>query len=198
MQLIKISKLAKDLGVTKATLYNWRLNNKIQFVKSQTGRNFVTKQTYNEFMNIKQKEQQKVVIYCRVSSTVNKNNLQTQKQRLTNYCYAKGYKIYKVVQQFGSGINDKRPKLQKLLEQQDFTKIVVQHKDRLTRLGFNYLQTLLNKNNIQIQVINLANQNDVDLIQDFVSIITSYCARIYGQRRSKRKTQKLIVQLQRD
>ena len=95
MQLIKISKLAKDLGVTITTLYNWRTQNKIQFVKSQTGRNFVTKQTYNDFLGIKQKKQQKVIIYCRVSSTVNKSNLQSQKQRLVNYCYAKGtYFIY--------------------------------------------------------------------------------------------------------
>ena len=195
MNFIKISKLAKDLGITKATLYNWRLAGKISFVRSQTGRNFVTLQTYNNLLGIKQKKQQKVVIYCRVSSTVNKNNFQIQKQRLTNYCYAKGYKIHKIICQFGSGINDKRPKLQKLLEDGDFTKIIVQHKDRLTILGFNYIEVLLKKDNKEIQVINNAQIVDQDITQDFVSIITSYCARIYGKRRSKRNTQKLIKEL---
>lgn len=193
--LIKISKLAKDLGITKATLYNWRLKGQINFVKSSTGRNFVTKQTYNELLNIKQNQQQNVVIYCRVSSTMNKSNLQSQKQRLISYCCARGYKIHKIIQQFGSGLNDKRPKLQKLLLQGNYTKIIVQHKDRLTRFGFNYLKVLLSNCGKCIQVVNQVQDNKQDLIQDFVSIVTSFCARIYGQRRSKRKTQKLIKSL---
>ena len=92
--LIKIAKLAKDLGVTKATLYNWRLKGKIRFVQSNTGRNFVTREVYNKFLGIKEKKEEKVVIYCRVSSTVNKKNLQTQRDRLVNYCNAKGYHAY--------------------------------------------------------------------------------------------------------
>lgn len=193
--LIKISKLAKDLGVTVTTLYNWRKKGDIEFIQSHTGRNFVTLQTYNKYLGIKQKKQQKVVIYCRVSSSVNKDNLQTQKQRVLSYCYAKGYKIHNIICQIGSGINDKRSKLQRLLEDGDYTKIVVQHKDRLTRMGYNYIQVLLKKDNKEIEVINTVQTIDQDIIQDFVSIITSYCAKIYGTRRSKRKTEKLIKQL---
>jgi len=196
-RLIKISKLAKDLGVTKATLYNWRLAGKISFIKSVTGLNYVNIDTYNSFLGIKDREK-KTVIYCRVSSTVNKKNLETQKERLVNYCNAKGYKVYKVIEEFGSGINDKRPKLENLLKSQNFTRLVVEHKDRLTRFGFNYIETLLNYNNIDIEVINNVDTDKEDIIQDFVSIITSYCARIYGQRRSKRKTEKLIEELKND
>lgn len=193
--LIKISKLARDLGVTKATLYNWRLAGKIQFVQSKTGRNFVTTETYNKFLGIQEKKEEKVVIYCRVSSTVNKKNLQTQRDRLINYCNARGYKVYKVVTEFGSGINDKRPKLEKLLKELDFTKIVVEHKDRLSRMGFNFLVILCETHRKEIEVINSVDTDEEDIIQDFVSIITSYCAKIYGKRRSKRKTEKLIKEL---
>jgi len=63
-------------------------------------------------------------------------------------------------------------------------------------LGFNYLEVLLNKNNKKIEVVNFVDTDEEDIIQDFVSIITSYCARIYGKRRSKRKTEKLIKELQ--
>jgi len=194
--LIKISKLAKDLGVTKATLYNWRLAGKIQFVKSATGMNFVTQETYNEFLGIKEKKEEKVVIYCRVSSTVNKKNLETQKERLINYCNAKGYRVNKVIIEFGSGINDKRPKLEKLLKELDFTKIVVEHKDRLARMGFHFLEILCETHHKEIEVVNNVDTDEEDIIQDFVSIITSFCARIYGKRRSKRKTEQLIKQLQ--
>jgi len=194
--LIKIAKLAKDLGVTKATLYNWRLKGKIRFVQSNTGRNFVTREVYNKFLGIKEKKEEKVVIYCRVSSTVNKKNLQTQRDRLVNYCNAKGYKVYRVITEFGSGINDKRPKLEKLLREQDFTKIVVEHKDRISRMGFNFLVILCKTHRKEIEVINNVDTDEEDIIQDFVSIVTSYCAKIYGKRRSKRKTEKLIKELQ--
>ena len=93
-------------------------------------------------MGIVEKKTEKVVIYCRVSSTENKSNLDTQKNRLISYCNAKGYQVSEVIVEIGSGINDFRPKLIKLLEKNDYTKIVVEHKDRLTRVGFNYLDTL--------------------------------------------------------
>jgi putative resolvase len=192
---IKISKLAKDLGVTKQTLWNWKYADEIEFVKVG-GLNYVSKETYNNLLGIESKKKESVVIYCRVSSTENKTNIETQKQRLLNYCNAKGYQVSDVIQEFGSGINDKRPKLEKLLKQQNFTKLVVEHKDRLTRVGFNYINTLLNFNQIEIEVVNSVDDDKTDLIQDFISIITSYCTRIYGNRRSKRKTEQLIKELE--
>jgi predicted site-specific integrase-resolvase len=197
-KLIKISKLAKDLGVTLVTIYNWKSKGKIDFVKSSTGRNFVTYEDYCQLIGIKEKRDEKVVIYTRISNSVNKINLDSQAERLKNYCIAKGYKIHKIIKEIGSGINDNRPQLKNLLENQNFTKIVVEHKDKLTRFGFNYLEVLLRFNNIEIEVVNDAEDDKNDLIQDFVSIITSYCARIYGLRRSKRKTEKLLEELNKD
>ena len=195
--MIKLSKLAKHLGVTKATLYNWRLSGKISFIKSEGGQNYVSNETYNDLLGIKEKKEDSVVIYCRVSSSENKNNLETQKERMISYCNAKGYKVHSVITEIGSGINDKRPKLQNLLKHNDdFTKIVVEHKDRLTRMGFGYIETLLNSLNKQIEVVNNVDGVKEDIIQDFVSIITSYCSKIYGARRSKRNTELLIKNLQ--
>ena len=68
----------------------------------------------------------------------------------------------------------------------------MEHKDRLTRFGFNYIETLLKTKEIKIEIINEAVEEKADLIEDLVSIITSFCARIYGQRRTKRKTEKII------
>lgn len=196
MKKYKLSEIANKLGITKATLYNWKKKGLISFSKTESGGlNFISEDTYNRLLNIQPIKEDVIIIYCRVSSTVNKKNLETQRERLVSYCNAKGYKIDRIIEEFGSGINDKRPKLQKLLEDQDFTKIVVEHKDRLSRLGFNYLEILLKKNGISIEVINNVDTDEEDIVQDFVSIITSYCARIYGKRRSKRKTEKLIKEL---
>jgi putative resolvase len=193
--MIKLSKFAKDLGVSKQTLWNWKNAGKLEFIKVG-GLNFVDVCTYNKFMGIQEKKLENAVIYCRVSSTVNKSNLETQKERLINYCNAKGYKVSKVVTEFGSGMNDSRPKLEKLLKELDFTHIVVEHKDRLTRFGFNYIDLFLASHGIKIEAVNNVEDDKQDIIQDFTSIITSFCARIYGQRRSKRKTEKIIAELE--
>lgn len=103
-----------------------------------------------------------------------------------------------MVKEIGSGINDSRPKLLKLLTDPTITVIVVEHKDRLTRFGFNYLEQLLAMQGRRIEVINLAENGKEDLIQDFVSIVTSFCARLYGQRRCKGKTERIIAELQTD
>jgi predicted site-specific integrase-resolvase len=88
----------------------------------------------------------------------------------------------------------------KLLTDPTLTFIVVEHKDRLTCFGFNYIEQLLSLQGRKIEVIRLNNgvaeNGKEDLVQDFVSIVTSFCARLYGQRRSKRKTERLIAELQ--
>jgi putative resolvase len=101
-----------------------------------------------------------------------------------------------VVKETGSGVNDSRPRLLKLLTAPTITVIVVEHKDRLTRFGFNYLDKLLAMQGRRIEVINLAENGQEDLIQDFVSIVTSFCARLYGQRCAKRKTEWIVAELQ--
>jgi len=193
--MIKLSKLARDLGVTKATLYNWHNKGMFEFIKSNTNRNFVSTETYNMLMGIKNDKQEKVVIYCRVSSSENKSNLETQQERLISYCNAKGYRVSKVISEIGSGVNDERPKLIKLLKENDYTKIVVEHKDRLTRFDFNYFVTFMGVLHKEIEVVNNVKSGEEDLVQDFISIITSFCSRIYGKRRSRRQTEKLIKEL---
>jgi len=192
--LIKLSTLARDLNVHKNTLYNWHKEGRIEFVKVRN-RNFVTKETYNDLMNIREDKVQKVIIYARVSTPQRKSNLETQKERLISYANAKGYNVHKVCIEIGSGFNDNRPKLQKILKDLDFTILLVEHKDRLTRVGFNYMESLLEKLDKKIEVVNNVDTDENDIIQDFISIITSYTARIYGNRRKGRKTEALISDL---
>lgn len=110
---------------------------------------------------------------------------------MISYCNAKGYKVDGVVTEVGSGLNDKRPKLEQMLLDKTITHIVVEHKDRLARFGLNYIIKLLEIDNRTIEIINNTENDRDDLMEDFVSIITSFTARLYGQRRTKRKIEKL-------
>ncbi len=139
-----------------------------------------------------------VLIYARVSRAENKANLDSQALRVEKYCIAKGYRIIAIVKEVGSGINDSRKKLIHSLSRDDYNLIVCEHKDRLTRFGFNYIKTLLNKMGKDIEVINEAREEKEDLMQDFVSIISSFCAKIYGLRQQKPKKECILNCLEND
>ena len=184
----KISEYAKLNHVQYRTVWNWINKGKVKIERTKTGRVLIV---VDEPV-----KDQTVAVYARVSSSENKDNLERQAQRLIDYANAKGYKVEKVVKEIGSGLNDNRPKLQSLLADKSINLILVEHKDRLTRFGFNYIQTLLGNSDRVIEVVNNLESPKEDLIADFTSVITSFCAKIYGQRRSKRKTEKLIKELE--
>jgi putative resolvase len=131
-----------------------------------------------------------------VSSAENKPNLESQAERLVTYATAKGYQVAKVVKEVGSGVNDARPKFLALLEDTSIGVILVEHKDRATRFGFRYLNTLLRVQGRSIEVVNMAENGTEDLLADLTSIISSFCARLYGQRRASRKTETIVEQLE--
>jgi putative resolvase len=139
---------------------------------------------------------QRVAIYARVSSAENTRNLESQAERLAAYCAARGYQVAKVVKEVGSGVNDARPRLLALLDDQSVSLIVVEHKDRLTRFGFRYLDTLLKAQGRAIEVVNQAENGTEDLLADLTAIVYSFCARLYGQRRAKRKTEVIVHELE--
>jgi len=144
-----------------------------------------------------EKKEKYVAIYARVSSNDQKNDLTRQVERLSDFTIKNGYTISKVYKEIASGLNDQRNELQKMLINEKITTIVVENKDRLTRFGFNYLKTLLDRMNVEIIVASEIGNNDKnDLMEDFISIVTSFCARLYGQRRSKNKIRKVLTDLE--
>jgi putative resolvase len=142
------------------------------------------------------KKEDFIVTYARVSSSENKDNLESQSKRLVDFCNAKGWTTSLNIKEIGSGINDSRRQLWKILDEGKATKLVVEHKDRLCRFGFNYIKTLCKHIGCELIVVNNVAGEREDLVQDFVSVITSFCARLYGQRRNKRRTEKLIKELE--
>ena len=93
-------------------------------------------------------------------------------------------------------MNDSRPKSLSLLKDTSITLLVVEHRDRLTRFGFPYLETLLETQGRSIEVVNLAENDQEDLLADLVAMVSSFTARLYGQRRAERKTERIVVALE--
>lgn len=137
-----------------------------------------------------------VAVYTRVSSAENKSNLDSQAERLVAYCAVRGYQVSKVVKEIGSGVNDNRPQFLALLADPAISRIVIEHKDRGTRFGFRYIETLLRTSGREIEVVNQADTSTEDVWADVTSIVYSFCARLYGQRRAKRKTEQIVQELE--
>jgi len=185
---MKLSEYARLNNITYRTAWNyWKLG-KLKAKQLETGTIVIENVIHNK--------PEYIVTYSRVSISENKSNLISQNKRLIDYCNAIGLQTNENVLEIGSGLNDQRSKLEKILKDGKITKLVVEHKDRLTRFGFRYIELLCNHINCEIIVVNKVETNKEDLVQDFISIITSFCARIYGQRRNKRRTEQLIKDLE--
>lgn len=195
-EFLKISEYAKKMSLHIRTAYRYFHSGKIEGFQDQDTKTIFIKNSFADKEKKDDFEGERAVLYSRVSSSENKKNLDSQMERLRNYAVAKGYKIKNEIKEIGSGLNDNRKKLTWILENRDkYDFIVIEHKDRLTRFGYNYLELFLNSYGKKIEVINEVYNDKEDLIQDFISIITSFCARIYGQRRSRRKIEKIIKEL---
>lgn len=182
---MKLSDWAKSQGITYKTAWNWFKRNKLPVSSYQTDTGTIIVKE-DKISN----EENKVVIYGRVSNRDRKKSLDEQIKRCETYCYNKGYKVDKIFKEIASGMNDSRKELMRMINYNPSI-IVIENKDRLTRFGFNYIEVLLNKLGCEIEVINCNDNDKDDLIQDMVSIITSFCCRLYGLRRGKNKSKKI-------
>jgi predicted site-specific integrase-resolvase len=135
-------------------------------------------------------ENKRTVIYARVSSNDKKEDLKRQAERIRNFCQVNGWAVDEEQLEIASGLNDHRKKLLKLIKSKP-GRIVVEHKDRLTRFGFNYFHEILPLLGIELVVINRDIEEENDLIKDLVAIITSFCCRLYGARRGQNKASKI-------
>jgi len=191
---MKLSAYAKKYGITYRTAFRWWQNGQIKGFQKPSGTIIVTES--EDDAPIAKKVVSPAMIYARVSSPKQQADLERQVSRLEDYCAARGYQIGRVVKEIGSGVNDSRRQFLALLTDPKADIIVVEHKDRATRFGFRYLEVLLGQAGRKIEVANLAENDREDLLHDLSSIVYSMCARLYGQRRAKRKAEKFVQELE--
>lgn len=141
---MQLSQYAKQQGISYRTALRWFRSGTIKGYQTPSGTILVQEDE-------PQASYQKTAIYARISSQEHKKNLARQAERLLQYCTVRGYQVAQVVKEIASGLNDSRPKLLSLLKDTSITHIVVEHKDRLTRFGFRYLETLLEAQGVPVR-----------------------------------------------
>ncbi len=188
---MKLSQWAKQNGIAYQTAYTWFRSGILPVSSKQlpTGTILV----YPE-LNEKTTKNTNVYIYTRVSTYERKDCLIGQISKCEEFAISSGLQIDHVIKEIASGMNDNRPKLIKMLENKP-SHIIVENKDRLTRFGFNYLEVLLQQQGCEILVVNRDHEDEHDLMTDMISIITSYCCRLYGMRRGLHKAKQISSEI---
>lgn len=193
MQLISIGKFAKKVGLTTASLRRMHQSGEcIPHHITKGGTRYYSLDQLKDFSTADKKE--KLVIgYCRVSTSSQKNDLETQINNVKSYMYAKGYN-FEIISDIGSGINYKKKGLQELLDKindQKISKIIVLYKDRLIGFGFELIEYLCKINNIEIEIIDNTKQSkEQELSDNLIQIVTVFANQLYGQ--CSKKTKQLI------
>ena len=174
---MKLSAYAKQVGVTYKTAYQWWKAGQLDAYQLPTGTIMVREATPSAAG---------VALYARVSSAEQKEEVTRQLQRLRDYAAARGYQVVSEVTEIASGLNDEHSKLTKLLTDAQVGVIVVEHRDRLTRFGYGYIAVLLEHQGRRVEEIYPSDSGE-DLVDDFVSVITSMAVRLYGRRNAKQR-----------
>ena len=129
----------------------------------------------------------RTVCYARVSSGGRKGDLQRQADRLKAFAVGMGVEHPEIVTETGSGMDDKRRKLNRLLSDPTVGTLVVERRDRFARMNMGLVESALKAQGRRIIVVDDTEPDD-DLVRDMTEVLTSFCARLYGRRAAKHKT----------
>jgi len=185
---------AELIGVSVKTLQRWDRENILKAFRTPTNRRYYTYDQYMQFKGGALNDGRKTVIYARVSTRNQKDDLDSQLRFLLDYCGTKGVVVDECIEDFGSGLNYNRKKWNKLLEdvmERKIKTIIITHKDRFIRFGYDWFEKFCQKYDTQILIV----KNDKlspheELVQDIVSILHVFSCRLYGLRKYKAKIKK--------
>ena len=181
---------AELLGVSVKTLQRWDRDGILKANRTPTNRRYYTYDQYLQFKGIQtENDIRDTVIYARVSTRNQKDDLQNQVEFLKQFCNAKGIIVNQCVEDFGSGLNYNRKKWNKLLDEvmaHKIKTIVISNKDRFIRFGYDWFEKFCEKFNTKIIIVNNETLSpNEELVQDIISILHVFSCRLYGLRKYK-------------
>lgn len=181
VKFVKPREAAEILGVDVRTLVRWEQNGDINAIKTPSGQR---RYDIDSYIQNTPALARKTVLYCRVSSNAQKSDLNRQVAELQSL-----YPNAETIKEVGGGLNFKRKKLLNLLSQilkGDIQRVVVAHKDRLARFGFDLFNWFCSQNNCELIVLNSKDLSpEVEMVEDILAILHCFSSRLYGLRKYK-------------
>ena len=183
---ISLTAWGRLYGFDKATTSRLHLAGKLppelQIERLPTGRYYVV---------VPPEGEGRCVVYARVSSGDQKEDLDRQVGRVVEWATRHGHRPDEVVKEIGSGLNGDRRQLRRVVGDHTVRTIVVEHRERLCRFGFEYVEAALAGRGARIVVMDEGELED-DLVRDVTEVITWLCARLYGKRSARRRAERAM------
>ncbi|MDX3234031.1 IS607 family transposase [Streptomyces sp. ME19-01-6] len=185
---MNLTEWARAQGISPHTAYRWFRNGTLPVPAQRVGPRTI-------LVNIDAAAAVEAVgglgLYARVSSRDQKDDLERQVARLSQWAAKAGHRVVRVEAEIGSGVNGTRSKARRLLADRDVTCVVVEHKDRLGRMNVELVEAALSAHGRRLVVLDDGEAED-DLVRDMVEVLTSFCARLYGRRSAKNRARKAL------
>lgn len=193
-KLLTLKETETLLNVSKSTLQRWDKSGKLKALRTEGGhRRYKESEILNliGFEETDGEDKQNSVIvatYARCSTSDQKSHgdIDRQSERLVEYSVKHKYKIEHIIKDMGSGLNDKRKgfvKLCKLVIDKKINKIIIEHKDRLTRFQYNLIEMFFNSYGVEIELVDKKEYTEQEeLVNDMMMLIASFSGRLYSVR----------------
>jgi len=176
----------KLIGRTTNTLQKWDRRGILKAHRSPTNRRYYTHDQYLVYRGLVAQEQGLTIVYTRVSGVAQKPDLANQMKALEAYCQQHTITVDEWLSDIGSGLNYKRKqfnRLMELIELGQVRRLILAHRDRLVRFGYEYFEAFCERHHTELVVINdEAMSPEQELVRDLVAIVTVFSARLHGLR----------------
>ena len=198
-KIYRINEFAKRIGKSASTLRRWNTEGRLIAKRTLTGQRYYDESDVRKILGIKDIDR-KTIVYCRVSSSNQKDDLKSQITAMEQFCLNCGIAVNEWIQEIGGGMNFKRKKFLFLMSRiatGEVEILIVAHKDRLCRFGFNFFEHMANENGCKIKVVNQESLSpQQEMVEDLMAIIHTFSCRLYGLRKYKKNIKKIIQEIE--
>ena len=196
---ISAGKAAQLLGISVKTIQRWEREGRlVPIARTDSNRRLYTISQIKEFLGLRIPEKQsiRIVAYCRVSSAAQKPDLANQRKVLEEFVVARGLANVEFIEEIGGGLNFKRKKFLVLMDeigQHEIKILVIAHRDRLTRFGFEWFEHYTKSHGCELLVLNQERLSpEQEMVQDMMTIVHCFSSRLYGLRNYKKKLKEAL------
>ena len=198
MKIYRLNEFAKLIGKSVQTLQRWDREGIFKAHRNKTNRRYYTHDQYLEYIGQKASPEKKNIVYYRVSSSGQKGDLENQKKAIEQFCIAQGIAVSEWLSDIGSGLNYTRKNflsLMEMVERGEVAQIIVAHKDRFVRFGFEWFEKFCKNHGTIILIMNNESLSPTEEVtKDLLSIIHYFSSRLYGLRKYKKKIKEMIYE----
>lgn len=197
MNTYSISEFAKRVGVTVKTLQRWDREARLKPLRSPTNRRLYTEEHLAQVMPQSSAGPRRVIGYVRVSSQAQRPDLAKQQAILEQFCLSRGLAVDEWISEIGGGLNFRRPKFLALIDRivaRHVSMLIIAHKDRLVRFGFDLIKHLARTHGCTVLVLNTETLSpEQEMVQDLMAITHCFSARLYGLKNYRKALRKALT-----